>query len=112
MKTYSQNIKHNFILFLKGGTEESCSAHHMPLKLLCSFHEIQAKLAKEELPTVVVFRRKRGEVPSLNLIFSKLNRCYVLHFRELFMLTQTCCIQLFMTLQKNILKHRISSQHK
>jgi len=45
----------------------------MPLKLLFAFHEVQAKLTKKELHTVIVFWRKRGEVPSLNLIFSKLN---------------------------------------
>lgn len=72
----------------------------MSLKLLFALHKTEAKLTEKELHAVIVFWRKRREVPCLNLIFPKLNRCYVLHFCELLVFTQTCSIQLFMTLYK------------
>jgi len=75
-------------------------AHHMSLKLLFALHKTEAKLTEKELHAVIVFWRKRREVPRLNLILPKLNRSYVLHFRELLVFTQTGSIQLFMTLYK------------
>lgn len=72
----------------------------MSLKLLFALHKTEAKLTEKELHAVIVFWRKRREVPCLNLILPKLNRSYVLHFRELLVFTQTRSIQLFMTLYK------------
>lgn len=74
------------------------TAHHMPLKLFFTLHEIEAKLTKVQLQTVVVFWWKGRKVPCLNLISSKFYSRYIFHFCEFFMFSQARSIKLFMAL--------------
>jgi len=76
----------------------SVTAHHMPLKLFFALHEIEAKLTKEQLQTVIVFWWEWREVPCLNLISSKLNSSYVFHFCKFLVFSQTGSIKLLMSL--------------
>lgn len=76
----------------------SSTAHHMPLKLFFALHEIEAKLTKVQLQTVIVFWWEWGEVPCLNLISSEFNSSYIFHFCKFFMFSQTGSIKLLMAL--------------
>lgn len=62
-------------------------AHHMPLKLFFTLHEIETKLTEVQLPRVIIFWWKRREVPCLNLISSKFYSRYIFHFSKFFMFT-------------------------
>lgn len=70
----------------------------MPLKLFFALHKIQAKFTKEQLRTVIVFRRKGGEIPSLYLVSSKFYCGNIFHFRKFFMFTQASSIKFLMAL--------------
>lgn len=61
--------------------------YHVPLKLFFALHEIETELTKVQLQRIIVFWRKRGKVPCLNLVSSKFYSCNVFHFCEFFMFT-------------------------
>ena len=100
---YNSSLKANYTTNWKYIVSEDSgiwsTAHHMPLKLFFTLHKIEAKLTEVQLHTIIVFRWKGGKVPCLDLISSKLYSCYIFHFCELFMFSQTGSIKLFMTLK-------------
>ena len=81
---YNSSLKANYTTNWKYIASEDSgiwsTAHHMPLKLFFTLHEIEAKLTEVQLHTIMVFRWK---VPRL----------------ELFMFSQAGSIKLFMTLK-------------
>jgi hypothetical protein len=70
----------------------------VPLKLLFTFHEVEAEFTEKQLRAVIILWWKRREIPSIDIISPKFYLSYIFHLRELFMLTQTGRIKLLVTL--------------